>query len=149
MLKREIKYVDWDGVPQVEVAYFHLAKSELVEMAADSEEGLDVIIRKMVASADNKQIVALLKRVIRLAYGRRSDDGKRFTKTDDIQDEFMQSQAYDALFMDLITNEQTIADFLLGILPTDLGAQVQADMKLEATPILPPPSMQLSETPDN
>ena len=56
--------------------------------------------------------------IIRKAYGVKSPDGKRFIKSDELSDEFMQTEAYSDLFMTLITDAQAAADFVNGVMPT-------------------------------
>ena len=53
------------------------------------------------------------------AYGKKSDDGRRFIKTPEISEEFAQTEAYSDLFMLLATNAEEAAKFVNGIVPQD------------------------------
>lgn len=136
MFKREIKYKDFDGVDAVAVEYFNLSKTELIEMEVEQKDGLDVAIRRIVASDDKKALIAEFKRIILAAYGQKSDDGKRFIKNDEIREGFMQTAAFDALFIELATDDKAAADFIKGIIPEDMTQDG----------FLPPPNIQPAET---
>lgn len=136
MLKREIKYTDFDDKEQVETAYFNLTKSELVEMEVEYSDGLQEAVRRIINAKDNKALVAEFKRVILAAYGQKSADGKRFVKSQELRDEFAQTAAYDALFIELATSDQKAAAFIKGILPSDMGASIDT---------LPPPNIRPAE----
>lgn len=138
MLKREIKYTSFDGEEAVDIVYFNLTKTELIELEVEQKDGLDVVIRRIIAADDKKALIAEFKRVILAAYGVKSDDGKRFVKNETVREEFMQTAAFDALFMELATNDEAAANFIQGILP--------ADMNQNGSPNLPPPNLQPAET---
>lgn len=125
MLKRTIQYEDFNGNNVVEEHYFNLSKSELVELEADYKGGLGEALTAIVASNDLKSLIREMKRIVLLSYGQKSDDGKRFVKSDELRTEFSQTNAYDALFMELATNENAAAEFIQGIVPRDLGEAIQ------------------------
>ena len=60
-----------------------------------------------------------LKNFIFKAYGEKSPDGKRFIKSKEISEAFAQTEAYSQLFMELCTNETTMAEFVNGIVPQE------------------------------
>ena len=59
----------------------------------------------------------IFKDLIIRAYGVKSLDGKRFIKNDEVRDEFVQSEAYSELFMELATNAESASEFINGIIP--------------------------------
>lgn len=124
MLKREIKYEDFDGVEQVDTVYFNLTKSELIEMEVSYENGLEAAIKRITETQDRAGLIAEFKKIILAAYGVKSEDGKRFIKTPELREEFTQSLAYDSLFMELATNDDAAADFIKGIMPREVAAQI-------------------------
>ena len=71
-------------------------------------------------------MVKIFKDIILMSYGEKSFDGKRFVKRDEIRDGFAQTEAYSNLFMELITDDKAAAEFINGILPSDLQAELQS-----------------------
>lgn len=123
MLVKEIKYTDYNGKERVEKFYFNLSKPELLEMEASEEGGMTEYINKIVAEQDAKKIIGFFKELINKAYGVKSADGKRFIKSSELSEEFMQSEAYSELFMELASNAEEAANFINGIVPKDFAAK--------------------------
>ena len=48
---------------------------------------------------------------------KKSLDGKRFVKTQQLRDDFSQTEAYSELFMSLASNADMATDFINGIVP--------------------------------
>lgn len=142
MLKREITYEDFDGNTVTETAYFHISKPELVKLEAEQKEGFQDWIKKMVEAEDNRQIIEVFERIVLMAYGQRSEDGKRFIKSEELTEGFSQTNAYEALFMDLITNETTMAEFIKGALPKDLAGELAKAMTTTNDPTAETPAVQ-------
>jgi hypothetical protein len=124
MLKRNITYTDFNDQTVTETFYFNLSKAELVEMEMSIKGGLGEQIKEMIAAEDNPKLIALFKRLVLEAYGVKSDDGKRFIKSEQLREEFTQTNAYSELFMELATNNEAAAIFLNGILPKDVAVEV-------------------------
>lgn len=120
MIQKTFKYTDFNGNVQEETFYFNISKAEAIEMEVSEKEGLSTALQKIVDSKDNKQILATFKDVLMRAVGEKSEDGKRFIKNDDIRDAFIQSPAYDELFMELMTDAGAGAEFIQAVLPQDL-----------------------------
>lgn len=129
MIKKTITYTDYDGNERTEDKYFNLSKPELIEMQASEVGGLEKKIEKISQEQDIKKIIELMKEIIQKSYGVKSDDGKRFIKNQELLDEFMQSEAYSELFMELATDADAASEFINGILPKGLVEEVK---KLEA-----------------
>lgn len=137
MLKREITYEDFDGNQVTDIYYFNLNRTELVELEVGYEGGLQAALQRIIESKDNKQIISEFKKIILMAYGVKSEDGKRFIKSEKLREEFTQTAAFDALFMDLATNENAGANFINGILPKDLVKDAnQAELELKTATVL-------------
>jgi len=117
MYKKVITYTDFDGNERTEEFLFNFTKAEVAEMEVSSEGGLANKIDKVVKEKDSKQIIGIFKDVLLKAYGVKSDDGRRFIKTQELRDEFSQTEAYSQLFMDLATNETAAAEFINAIVP--------------------------------
>ena len=120
MLKKTITYKDFNGEEVREDFLFHLSKAELVELEASHEGGLAEAMQNIVNANDNKAIVAEFKKIILMSLGMKSMDGRRFIKTQQMRDEFESSEAYSALFMELLTDTGAAVEFMNGIIPEGL-----------------------------
>ena len=123
MLKKSIKYTDYNGVERTEDFYFNLSKAELMEMEMSTAGGLAEMITKIVAAQDQPAIIKLFKELILKAYGEKSADGKRFIKSDELAAAFSQTEAYSELFMELSTDSDKAAEFVNKIIPADLAKE--------------------------
>lgn len=122
MLKKTIKYTDYNGVERTEDFYFNLSKAEVMEMEMSTTGGLAEMINRVVAAQDTPSIIKIFKDLILKAYGEKSADGKRFIKSPEISDGFSQTEAYSILFMELSTDADAAAAFVNGITPVDVSA---------------------------
>ena len=136
MLKKTIKYTDFDGEERTEDFYFNLTKAEIMEMNLTTYGGLDKMIEKIIAAKDTPKIVNLFKDLVLRSYGIKSDDGKRFIKNDKIREEFVQTEAYSELFMELATDEDAAINFVNGIVPKELSDPNRANQVREDHPAL-------------
>lgn len=117
MLKQTITYQDYNEIERTEDFYFNLTKSEVTEMEMSTEGGLVEMINRIVAAKDGSAIMKLFKGIILKAYGQKSLDGKRFEKSETLSTQFSQTEAYDQLFMRLVTDPESAAAFVNGITP--------------------------------
>ena len=118
MLKKTITYTDFDGNNRTEDFYFNLTKAEVTEMEMSTDGGMAKLLKKIVDEQDSKKIIEHFKTLILNSYGEKSLDGKRFVKSNELRDSFVQSEAYSELFMELATNAEAASAFVNGILPT-------------------------------
>lgn len=130
MLKQTISYTDFNDQPQEETLYFNLSKTELAdhlylqERFANLKEKLEGPEHTL-STEDILTLLDLVKTLMKLSYGLRSEDGKRFQKSDDIWTEFTQTAAYDAYLFSLFEDPTRAVSFMLGILPADLREEAE------------------------
>lgn len=117
MLKKTIKYTNYNGVELTEDFYFNLTTAEIMEMELGTSGGLAEMINRIVAAQDAPAIIAVFKDLILKAYGEKSADGKYFRKSREISEAFAQTEAYSILFMELATDADAAAKFINGIVP--------------------------------
>ena len=120
MLKKSITYKDYDNVERTEDFYFNLTEAEITEMELSESGGLKATIERVVAEQDSKMIIELFKRILLQAYGKKSEDGRRFIKSDQLREEFSQTMAYNKLFMELAVDADAASAFLIGVIPDNL-----------------------------
>lgn len=124
MLKKTMTYTDYDGVERTEDFYFNLSKSELMEMQLTTDGGYDQMIERIVNAKDMPALASVFKELLLKAYGEKSSDGKRFVKSREISEAFSQTPAYDSLYMQLVTDDEIASEFIKGLFPKDLVAEV-------------------------
>ncbi len=125
MYKKTIKYTDYDGNEREEDFYFNLSKAEIMEMQLSMNGGLAAHIQKIISAQDAPTISALWKDLILKSYGEKSDDGRRFIKSKEISEAFSQTEGYSEFFMELLMDTNAATDFVNGIVPKDLAAQIE------------------------
>lgn len=112
MHKEIITYTDLNGVERTEDFYFDLSKPEIVKMQASVKGGYDVQLKSIAASLDGAKIMDFFENFVSKAYGVKSEDGRRFMKSDEISRSFMETPAYEVLFEKLVTDDKYAADFV-------------------------------------
>lgn len=118
MLKKTITYTDYDGVERTESFYFNLSKAEIVEMEIGAAGGWREKMQRIIDAKDAPTLMREFKKLIMMSYGKKSDDGRRFIKSKELSEEFVQTEAYNQLFMELVTDAKAAADFANGITPS-------------------------------
>ena len=124
MLKKIITYTDYNGVERTEPFYFNLSKAELMEMELGVTGGMTEMLNKIINAKDGPSLMKTFKEMIMKSYGVKSDDGKRLIKSEELSIAFTQTEAYSVLFMELITDDKAAADFVNGIIPNEIQAEV-------------------------
>lgn len=119
MLRKVIEYKDFNGTLRKEAFWFHLMESEIAEMELSTTGGFTEALTKIVEAQDTPAIIKQFKGIILKAYGKKSPDGRRFEKSEELSREFSQTNAYSTLFMELATNEAAASEFINGIVPDD------------------------------
>lgn len=132
MLKKVIKYTDFDGNEQEEAFYFNLTKAELAEMELSTSGGMEKLIETIINTKDQPKIVSLFKEIILKSYGEKTPDGKGFTKIRNgvpLSEAFSQTAAYSELFMELATDAEAAKNFVNGITPNNVENNGPQDHK--------------------
>lgn len=117
MLKKKIKYTDFDGVEREENFYFNLTKAELLELNIKTPGGFMNKIERLQSEQDSAEIYKTFKDIVLMAFGKKSDDGRRFIKSKEISKEFSETGAFDELIMEFFTDPEAAAKFISAIVP--------------------------------
>lgn len=128
MLKRTIKFEDYDGNEIEKDFYFNLNKAELLKMQMSAKGGMDKYLNRIIEETDTKKIYEMFEDIILMSIGKKSDDGIAFIKNDEIRESFKQSEAFSELVMELISDSEKAAAFINGIVPK--GLQGQGNLKV-------------------
>nr|DAM62921.1 MAG TPA: hypothetical protein [Caudoviricetes sp.] len=130
MLKKTITYTDYDGMERTEDFWFNLSKTELTKLDAELPGGVLGVLRKIIDKKDRKALVDFIETLILRSYGEKTLDGKRFVKNPDMAEEFMQTPAYDELFMSILSDTDSQTNFINGVIPQSMAKEIeQTDKK--------------------
>ena len=136
MFTHEITYEDWDENKVTDTLYFNLTKIEMAELNLSFEGGLEKTFQK-IQKEDPEAMFMFVKKILLLAYGVKSDDGREFVKNDDLREKFTQTRAYDIIFTALAEDETFGEAFLRGVFPKELIKEYDKQIKTQNA-LLPP-----------
>jgi len=129
MLKKSIKYTDFNGQEVTEDFYFNLTKAEVAEMEVSASTldskgqvsgGMQKLLSDVISSGSGQRIIDVFKEIITKSYGHKSEDGKRFIKSPEISNEFLQTAAYSEFFVELLTDPEAAANFVKAVMPVEI-----------------------------
>lgn len=123
MIKKTITYTDYNGNKRTEDFYFHLNKAEISKMEMSTKGGLAEQIDRIIKAQDAPAIIAVFEDLIKKSFGVKGPDGRGFYKRPSDLEDFMATEAYSILFMELATDDKAGAAFVNGIMPADMPTQ--------------------------
>ena len=138
MLKKTINYIDYNGTEHTETLYFHVSKASVLTSSNGAYDEIMKIAKELQDRAkllegmesqsinqenpfdQNNQVIAgsirmvarLIDRLIDLSYGKRSEDGLKFVKSQEILNDFKSSVAYETFVEQMINNTDEMVDFV-------------------------------------
>lgn len=116
MRKETITYTDYNNVTRTEDFFFNLNEAELTALQYGVDGGMKEMLERIVKSKDNKQIMACFRDLISKSYGEKSPDGRRFVKSQELSEAFMQTEAYNELMLRFMTDANYSAAFINDVL---------------------------------
>ena len=146
MRVEHITYEDYNGVTKTKDFCFNLTEAEITQMELEVPGGLTGMLDRIVGAMDAPAIVSVFKEILMRAYGEKSPDGDRFIKSKELSEAFSQTEAYNQIYMRLITDDQVASQFINDIVPKKYAkamAEKEAQLKAEksqqngATALLP------------
>ena len=129
MLTKAITYTNYNGEKRTKNFYFNLTRTELAKMELTNKAGMEATIKQMVNEDDRAKIIELFEKIVLGAYGEKSSDGEEFLKSPEIVARFVAHPAYDVLFMELISSDKAMSDFINAVIPNDLAAEAEKNKK--------------------
>lgn len=127
MIKKTIPYVDFNGNERVEEFWFNLSKAELIELAGEMNGGYANYIEQLSRITTAGEAVKMFKEILLKAYGRKSPDGRKFEKSPEITADFVATQAYSDLYVELATDPDKAAAFVDGVMGMDVHKMIAED----------------------
>lgn len=129
MYKETITYTDFGGVERTEDYRFHLSKAELVKMELMTKGTFTDMLQRIINAKDTPDIIRELHELLVSSYGIQSEDGRFFRKSPEIRADFENSEPYSIMFMKLISDDETAARFIQGIMPEDVVQAAAVDIE--------------------
>lgn len=123
MLKKTLTFNDFNGDPRTMDFYFHLSEADLLDLEV-SADGFSGRLEALLDAKDGAALIRELRNLIEKSVGVKSDDGLRFIKNDEIRSKFMDSPAFSALYVKLLTDPTEAAIFIRGVVPKDIGSKI-------------------------
>lgn len=128
MYPKKIKFEDYNGVQHEQTFLFNMTETELTKMQYSSEGNFQEYVQKLVETKNEGEIIKLIEKFVVMSYGEKSADGQRFVKVapdgHKLGQDFIQTEAYNVLFMELATDANAAVDFITGILPAKVRGQI-------------------------
>lgn len=134
MLKETITYTDFDGNPRTEDLYFHLSPAEMTQLQFSVPGGLKNRLEDAIKRQDGPAMMDFFVKIVKMSYGIKSADGRKFEKTEAIYNDFAQTNAYVEFFMRLVTEQDFAKKFTDRVLP-DMSKYTKADSANSSTAV--------------
>lgn len=119
MLKKTITYTDYDGQERTEDFYFNISKAEYAEMDMSTPGGFTAKLKVISDRKDIPEMLKVFRELIIRSYGVKSPDGRRMMKSEELSKEFLETEAYSELFTEIFQDVDSMAKFIVGIMPID------------------------------
>jgi len=127
MWKFIAEYEDFDGNKRKRELLFNITKSELRDLNFSVNGGIDKYYNDIINSGDTKEIYNAFVEIIKISYGKKSNDGEHFIKSEEVFNDFKSSMAFD-VFMDyLLETEDGAVKFINGIIPAQLAKELNKE----------------------
>ena len=124
MISKHVKYENFEGQTVEEDLYFHLSKSDLLTLEVRYGMSFQDYVNQLMKKNDRYGLINLAKDIILDAYGVKTSSNQ-FNKTKEIKESFQYSPAFDEVLLDLMSDEEKFRQFLEGVVPSDVRAQIQ------------------------
>lgn len=119
MIKKEIKYTDFEGEPITKTFHFHLSKAELITLnhRASNKTLLEDLASVESTPEGAREVLLIFEEILEASVGRASDDGKSFIRGELFHSELFDTDALSELLVELVNDQHEARVFVEGVLP--------------------------------
>ena len=117
MVKKTITYNTFDGREVTGDFYFNLTRTECNKKNLTTPGGYVELMDRIVKTQDAPALYTQFEEFVLDSYGEKSPDGFRFIKSKELSEAFSQTDAYDRLMQELMTDAEKAGDFFKAVLP--------------------------------
>lgn len=133
MYKKTVTYTDYNDNERTEDFYFSFTKAELLDKQMGVAGGYAAVIDNIAKTKDLPAMIKIFKELVMEGYGVKSDDGRRFVKSEELTREFMETPAFSEIYMGLVTDDKAAAEFINKAFPSTLIAEIEKVKKENPT----------------
>ncbi len=133
MITETLTYVDFGGTERTEDFYFNLTEAEILNLSLSKEGGMEAYIQRIVKSKSQLELVKLFQDMLRISYGKKSEDGRKFEKSPEIFADFAATQAYSDFYMSLVNNTEKAIAFVNGLCDTK-SVKTEDELQITGNP---------------
>lgn len=137
MLVKPITFKTLDGETKTENFHFHLNEAEVMELELSHHGGITGFVERVGQTSDRATLVREFRQIILSSYGIR--EGDSFLKTPEMRTYFSGHPAFSVLYLEFLTKEGALSEFIKGVLGDSGVARVPDELKPSTSPIPPPP----------
>lgn len=115
MIKKIIKYTDFNGQIRKDTEYFNMTKLEVLKL--EGKFGMDIgqKAQEIAKSKDLSKMIGFIEDIILGSYGEKSADGRSFVKDPAKREAFENSNAFAELIDQLLSDPEETKKFAAGI----------------------------------
>lgn len=119
MFEHSITYKNkFDGSEITDKYWFGIDESEIATLKATHQEDIGAYFRRIINANNSEDLVKFYRELLTLGVGIRV--GNRMDKSPEVQRDFIQTGAYNALFLELIQRPDQGASFINDMFPREL-----------------------------
>lgn len=132
MYIKDITFTDFNGNIVTEKWCFNLNKVELMDLNYSIPGGFASVGEKAIKEQNTEMLYKLYKQLVLAAVGKKSEDGKRFIKNQEILNEFTEGGAFPEFLVSLAEDTNLAEEFMAGILPNGADAIKMANQQISS-----------------
>ena len=121
MLKKTVEYTNFNGQHRSQELYFNMNKFELTQlMIGPDNVPFQDYMQRLVDSRDISEMLQVVKDLLLMSYGEKSQDGEHFVKSDEIRHQFETSAVFPEIYYEMMSHPDELLKFIWGVMPPDL-----------------------------
>lgn len=112
-----ITYTDYNGNTRTERFYFNMSQGEIAKWELATPGGLEEKFTIISERQDPKEILGAFDDLLRMSYGKKSEDGRTMMKKDEYWYEFTATEAYSELILKFFQDPEYAVQFFTDVFP--------------------------------
>lgn len=142
MISKTFKYTDYNGVEREETHWFNFTQAEITKMEFSVDGGFSERLKRIISAKKQTELFPIIEQFVLEAYGVKSPDGRKFIKNDEVREDFKSTEMFSQLVMELVTNDEAAAEFIIGVSPNGSDKQkireaLNEQINIEPATVLP------------
>ena len=149
MIRKTIKYHDFDGDEREDEFYFSLNETQFAKLNGLFPGGMEAYTAKITKDKNADEMYRLIDTIVTAAYGERIGNNfvKKAPNGQPLSDFFVNTEAYDNLMTELLSGENNLINFLMGCLNKEAHDRAQAEFNKRKAELDSKPKLEAVENP--